>query len=95
MLANRSIHAVWLLLMLITIGSALLAESGETNLLITLLIALSVLLKGRLVVERLMELRSANGYIRFAMNFYFYVVPILIVLVYLIPDQLASMTTLS
>jgi len=95
MLANRSIHVVWLLLMLITIGSALLAESGETNLLITLLIALSVLLKGRLVVERLMELRSANRYIRFAMNFYFYVVPTLIVLVYLIPDQLASMTTLS
>lgn len=95
MLVNRSIHVVWLLLMLITLGSALLAESGETNLLITLLIALSVLLKGRLVVERLMELRSANSYIRFAMNFYFYVVPGLIVLVYLIPDQLASMTTLS
>lgn len=94
MLANRSIHVVWLLLMLITLGSALLAESGETSLLITLLIALSVLLKGRLVVERLMELRSANRYIRFAMNFYFYVVPTLIVLVYLIPDQLASMTTL-
>ncbi|WP_432473585.1 cytochrome C oxidase subunit IV family protein [Amphritea sp. HPY] len=95
MLANRSIHVVWLLLMLITLGSALLAESGETNLFITLLIALSVLLKGRLVVERLMELRSANRYIRFAMNFYFYVVPALIVLVYLVPDQLASMTTLS
>lgn len=95
MIANRSIHVVWLLLMLITIGSALLAESGETNLLITLLIALSVMLKGQLVVERLMELRSANRYIRFAMNFYFYVVPTLIVLVYLIPDQLASMTTLS
>jgi len=90
----RSIHTVWLVLMLITIGSALLAESGATNLMITLLIALSIMIKGRLVVEQLMELRSANSYIRFAMNFYFYVVPLLIVLVYLIPDHLAALTTL-
>ncbi|GGK67572.1 cytochrome C oxidase subunit IV family protein [Amphritea balenae] len=94
MFAKPSVHQVWVMLMVITIGSALLAESGETNVLITLLIALSVMLKGRLVVERLMELRNANPYIRFAMNFYFYMVPALIVMVYLIPDQLAQLTTL-
>ena len=94
MLNNRSINFIWGGLMAVTIGSALLAESGETNLLVTLLICLSIAFKGRMVVDRFMELRSANRYIRFSMNFYFYVVPALILIVYLFPDQLARITTL-
>lgn len=92
---NRlSIHAVWLLLMAVTLGSALLAESGQVSVLITLAVCLGITVKGCLVVDRLMELRSANRYIRFAMMLYFYLVPLLILLVYLIPDPLARMTSL-
>ncbi|MEH6579290.1 MAG: cytochrome C oxidase subunit IV family protein [Amphritea sp.] len=94
MLNSKSINFIWGALMAVTIGSAFLAESGETNLLVTLLICLSIAFKGRMVVDRFMELRNANRYIHFSMSLYFYVVPALILAVYLLPDELARMTTL-
>jgi len=47
-----------------------------------------------MIVDRFMELATANRYLRNAMRLYFWVIPGLIVFVYLYPDILARMTAL-
>jgi len=51
--------------------------------------------KGRMIVDHFMELKTANLLLRRLMRIYFYVIPTLIVLVYLFPEQLANLTRLS
>ncbi|MEH6625262.1 MAG: cytochrome C oxidase subunit IV family protein [Motiliproteus sp.] len=94
MSSYKILDYVWLALMAMTLGSAFLAESAEPSLLVTLLIAVTVGLKGRLVVDRFMELKNAHPYIRFAMNFYFYMLPLVILLVFLFPEFIADITRL-
>ncbi len=85
---------VWWVLMAMTLGSAFLAESAEPSLVVTLIIAVTIGVKGRLVVDRFMELRNAHPGIRFAMNLYFYLLPVVILMVYLFPEFLAEITSL-
>lgn len=92
---DRLLDRLWLVLMLLTLGSAWLAESAETGLLATLAIALVVSFKGLMIVDHFMELRHANVVLRRLMRIYFYVIPSLIVLVYLFPRQIAALTSLS
>ncbi|OMH38029.1 cytochrome C oxidase subunit IV family protein [Motiliproteus sp. MSK22-1] len=94
-LSNYKIqNYVWLALMVMTLGSAFIAESAEPSLLVTLAIAGTVGLKGWLVVDRFMELRNAHPYIRFSMNLYFIMLPLVILIVYLIPESIADLTRL-
>lgn len=95
MLTNKTINYIWIILMLLTIGSALIAESADPSKLITIVIALSIAFKGRMVLDRFMELRNANRYIRASMNIYFYVIPLLIVVVHLFPEAIAELTKLN
>ena len=95
MVSERTLGAIWLLLMAITVINALIAETADANLFITLLVAASVALKGRLVVDHFMGLRDANRHMRFWMNAYFYVIPALIVIVDAFPDTIANLTRLN
>ena len=95
MLSNKTINYIWIVLMLLTIGSALIAESADPSKLITIVIALSIAFKGRMVLDRFMELRNANRYIRASMNIYFYVIPLMIVVVHLFPEAIAELTKLN
>ncbi|GAB4360409.1 MAG: hypothetical protein Kow006_30270 [Gammaproteobacteria bacterium] len=92
MLKRLSIDTLWLILMAMTLGTAALAESAEPGLLVTLAVAIAVALKGRIVVDRFMELLNAKRWLRDAMRLYFYVIPLLIVLVYLFPDVIVTVT---
>ena len=56
---------------------------------------LTLAFKGRMVVDRFMELIDANRYIRNAIQVYFYVIPAMIVLVYLFLDVVVRITTLN
>jgi len=94
MLSIRGIDFIWVLLMGITIGNYFIAENGESNLSFIVLIAVSLMLKGRLVVDRFMELKNANQKIRGWMNAYFYVVPLMIILVYAYPEVIVQLTQL-
>ncbi|MEH6649094.1 MAG: cytochrome C oxidase subunit IV family protein [Motiliproteus sp.] len=84
--------AVWLTLMMLTLGNALIAESADPSLWVTVIIASSIAIKGRLVVERFMELHNAHRWIRFTMNLYFLVLPLMIVAVFTFPELFADMT---
>ena len=90
----RNINLIWLLLMLITINNAIIAETADTTLLITIIIATTTAFKGYMVVDHFMGLHNANRFIRNMMRAYFYVIPLLIVLVQAFPTQIARMTQL-
>ncbi|MCU7920932.1 MAG: cytochrome C oxidase subunit IV family protein [Candidatus Thiodiazotropha sp. (ex Dulcina madagascariensis)] len=94
MLDSKSIDFIWLLLLGLTLLSAAIAESPDQGLILTLVIACTIAFKGRMIVDRFMELKNANRLIRNSMRIYFYVIPSLIVLVYLLPDLILQITTL-
>lgn len=94
MKSARFLDWVWLLLMGITVMNAFIAENSGTGAAITILVAISVAYKGRMVVDHFMGLKGANKHLRNWMNAYFYVIPAMIVLVYIFPETLAEWTRL-
>jgi len=86
---------VWFALMAMTLASAFIAETAEPRLLVTMIVAATVMVKGRLVINRFMELHNAHAYVRFSMNLYFYVLPLMILIVYLFPEFIADLTRIS
>ena len=92
---ERQIDIIWILLMVMTIASALIAEQAEPGLMITIIICLIIVIKARLVIDYFMELKGASPYIYHLMNAYFYLFPLIAVLVWLFPEQLAELTQLT
>lgn len=90
MLKRLPIDIIWILLMAITVGTAALAERADSGLPVTLAVAGTVAFKGRMVVDRFMEMLNANRWLRDAMRIYFYVIPVMIVLVYLFPEVIVT-----
>ncbi|MEW8508422.1 MAG: cytochrome C oxidase subunit IV family protein [Candidatus Thiodiazotropha sp.] len=94
MFDTKSVDFIWLVLMGLTLLSAAIAESPDQGLFLILVITLTVAYKGRMIVDHFMELKDANRLLRNSMRIYFYVIPAMIVLVYLYPDLIARLTTL-
>lgn len=69
---------IWLLLIGLTLCSALLSESASAGMLIGVLVAAIVSLKGRLVIHHYMGLDSRHPRLLRLMNGYFFAVPALI-----------------
>jgi len=84
----------WLMLMLITLANALVAETADKSLFITAVICFSIAFKGRRIIDYFMELNHANKTIQLLMRGYFYVFPVLIFLADLFSEQIASITSL-
>ncbi|MEJ1353649.1 MAG: cytochrome C oxidase subunit IV family protein [Candidatus Sedimenticola sp. (ex Thyasira tokunagai)] len=91
----RNIDFIWMLLMGITVINALIAETADGGFLVSVVVAISVAFKGRMVVQSFMELHNANRFIRTMMNAYFYVIPLLIVVVQAYPETIAQLTRLN
>jgi cytochrome c oxidase subunit IV len=89
------VNMLWLVLMLLTLFSAYMAEHDVTSLVSVSIMAVVLAIKGRIIVDYFMELKNANTGLRFLMRLYFVVIPVLIILVYLFPVQIASWTALS
>ncbi len=92
---EKKLNIIWLILMAITVMNAMIAESENTGVAITILIAVSVSFKGHMVVDHFMGLKGANHYIRSWMNAYFYVIPSMMVIVYVFPEFIAQLTRLN
>lgn len=91
---KRTIDLLWLLLVLLTLASALLGEGAEPGSAMLLVVVLSMALKGRLVIDYFMEMKGANRMLRNLMRAYFYVLPLVTVLVYLFGDAIARVLTI-
>ena len=85
---------VWWILIAMTVISALVAESMDPNAAIVLVVAVVIAIKGRLVVDWLMGMKSAPMAFRQLMLAYFYVIPLLIALALIFPEPLRRLTTL-
>ncbi|MBT3048191.1 MAG: cytochrome C oxidase subunit IV family protein [Candidatus Thiodiazotropha sp.] len=94
MFNTKSVDFIWLVLMGLTLLSAAIAESPDQGLVLILVITFTVAYKGRMIVDHFMELKDANRLLRNSMRVYFYVIPGMIVLVYLFPELIARLTTL-
>jgi hypothetical protein len=91
---SRTLDLAWLALIALTLGAAALGHGAQAGLPITLAIALLTAIKGRLVIDRFMELGGANPAIRRLVRVYGLMVPALMVAVQLLGPQLAALTAL-
>lgn len=100
---SRHFDVIWLVLMVLTVFSALIAEVGilsgteqtsassQPEFWITLLVCVIILIKARLVIDHFMELTEASPIIYWFMTAYFYVFPALAILTWLFPDAFLAM----
>jgi len=91
----KIIDSLWLLLIALTLFSAFMAERADPGFISVAIMAVVLAIKGRIIVDHFMELKNAHKVLRTLMRVYFYVIPSLIILVYLFPEQIAKWTTLS
>ena len=90
----KLINNLWLLLIVLTLFSAYMAEQDQQGLYSIVIMALVLAIKGRVIVDHFMELKDAHIVLRTLMRVYFYVIPSLILLVYFFPEKIASWTVL-
>lgn len=90
----KLINTLWLILMLLTLYSVYMAELATPGLKSVTIMAIVLAVKGRIIVDYFMELKEAHVVLRTLMRVYFYVIPGLIILVYLFPEQIAQWTVL-
>lgn len=85
---KRLIDLLWLLLIALTLGGALLGEGLEPGFAIALIVSLTMAFKGRMVIDHFMELKNANRTLRNLMRAYFYVLPLVTLLTYLSSNRI-------
>ncbi len=91
---KKLIGALWLLLVILTFFSAYMAEQVTPGLYSISIMAIVLAIKGRIIVDYFMELKESHVILRALMRMYFYVIPALIIVVYLFPEQIAKLTEL-
>ncbi len=94
LMSDKVLQRAWMLLIVLTLASAFIAESVDPTAGMVIVVCLVVAIKGQLVVDRLMGLRHAPPLIRRMMLAYFYVLPLLIALALIFPEPLRRLTTL-
>lgn len=73
---KQTVTALWLLLVALTLGGALLGETAEPGYLLLTVVVITMAIKGRVVIDHFMELKNAHPLIRRLMQAYFYVLPL-------------------
>jgi len=91
----KLIDSLWLALIGLTLFSAYMAERAEPGFISVVIMAAVLAIKGRIIVDHFMELKHAHKILRQLMRAYFYMIPSLIIIVSLFPEQIAKWTTLS
>lgn len=89
-----ALNLTWLILIAATLVSAFSAETRLQTRLVILMVGLTIVLKGQLVIDRLMGLRNCPRHIRWLMLSYFYFWVPLILLVSNWPGLVQRFTTL-
>ena len=90
----KLINRLWIILIILTLFSAYMAETATPGLTSITIMAVVLAMKGRIIVDYFMELKHAHVVVRTLMRMYFFVIPALIILVSLLPEYIANWTTL-
>lgn len=91
---NQTLTLYWLMLVTLTLLSALFADSLEPNSWITLVVCLTIMVKGQVIVDVFMGLKTAPNKIRYMMLAYFYVLPPMVAIALIFPNAIEQITTL-
>jgi Prokaryotic Cytochrome C oxidase subunit IV len=91
---NKTLTLVWLTLIILTLISAFFAESDQTTAFTITLVCFTFGIKGALVIEHLMGLRTAAPMIRWLTLSYFIILSPIIALSVLFPETVIQLTTL-
>lgn len=79
------ITGAWIALVLLTLTSAMIAEFRNASVFTVVFVGLITVIKGNLVIDQLMGLRSAPPALRWMTRSYFFILPPLITLATLLP----------
>ncbi len=90
----RHAERIWLLLIGLTLVGALLAERGHAGWLLTLTVVALIALKGSIVIDHYMEMRSANQRIRNVLRLFIILIPTLVILSHSWGEDIRRFTTL-
>ncbi len=93
---NRALllNLTWLALVVMTLGGAYLGEFASSSFWTTLVIAVITAVKGRLVIDRFMELGEASVVVRRLVRGFGLLVPLLMLVAYLWGPELARLNWL-
>ena len=91
---DKTLTIYWLMMIALTLLSALFADTLDPNAWITLVVCLTIMVKGQVIVDVFMGLKTAPSSIRYMMLSYFYVLPPMVALVLWFPDTVRKITTL-
>lgn len=86
---------IWLILIGLTLVGALLGETGNAGWLLTSTVVILIALKGGIVIDYYMEMRSANQRIRNFLLLFIILVPILVILSHGWGESIRRLTTLN
>jgi hypothetical protein len=95
MFDNRVLVGTWLVLLLLTLISVLMAEQVDFTALSAVLVCAIVIFKSHLVIDYLVGLKLFHPRIRKVMLGYFYFIPSLIALGAVRPDWIVAITSLN
>lgn len=94
MTQKRWLTVLWGLLIILTVSGSWLGEFSQPGPATALFLCLTMAFKGRMVIDHFMELKSANRHLRLLMRVYFYLLPLLAMIVYLAGDLIAELTAI-
>ncbi|MCP3849015.1 MAG: cytochrome C oxidase subunit IV family protein [Gammaproteobacteria bacterium] len=84
---------VWLVLIGLTLVGIFFAETGHAGWLLTLTVATLIIVKGSLIIDYYMDMRSANKQIRNVLRLFITIIPILVILVHAWGDEIQKVLT--
>ena len=90
----RTLDFVWILLIALTLGGVVIGEGAEPSFWITVIVAVITTFKGRMVIDYFMEVGDAHPAIRRLVRIYGFLVPLLMILVYLYGPAIAQLASL-
>ncbi|MCU7817251.1 MAG: cytochrome C oxidase subunit IV family protein [Candidatus Thiodiazotropha sp. (ex Rostrolucina anterorostrata)] len=79
----------------LTFLGALIGERGQAGWLLTLTVAILIALKGSIVIDHYMEMRSSNQRIRGILRFFITLIPMLVIFFYSWGEDIRRLTTLN
>ena len=83
---------IWLMLIGLTFVGVFLGERGEAGWLLTLVAVTLIALKGSIVIDYYMDMRSANKKIRKVLQVFVFLIPVLVVFVQGWSNEISQIT---
>ncbi|MFA5627778.1 MAG: cytochrome C oxidase subunit IV family protein [Thiohalomonadaceae bacterium] len=81
---RKTVTWLWLVLIILTLSGSLLGERAEPGYFLIFFVTLSMAFKGRMVVDHFMELKNSHPLLRNLMQAYFYVLPLITIISYIL-----------